>query len=100
MLAVAAHRQKQGGDKYSNTTFINGDVLHLNETEELQGSQFDVINVASALVLFPDPKGAIEHWVDFLKPGGAIAMDTTHPRNLISGMVLERVARRLELPMP
>jgi ubiquinone/menaquinone biosynthesis C-methylase UbiE len=100
MLAVAAYRQEQGGDKYSNTTFLKGDVLHLDETEELKGRQFDVITVASALVLFPDPKAAIEHWVEFLKPGGIIAMDATHPRNLISGMVLERVARRLELPIP
>jgi ubiquinone/menaquinone biosynthesis C-methylase UbiE len=100
MLAVAAHRQKHGGDRYSNITFLEGDVLHLDETEELRGRQFDVITVSSALVLFPDPKAAIEHWAKFLKPGSLIAMDATHPRNLISGMVLERVARRLELPIP
>jgi len=100
MLAVATHRKTQGGDKYANTTFIKGDVLHLDETEELKGKQFDVITLASALVLFPDPQAAIEHWVGFLKPGGVIALDATHPRNLVSGMVLERVARRLELPVP
>jgi ubiquinone/menaquinone biosynthesis C-methylase UbiE len=100
MLAVAAQRQKQGGDKYSNITFLEGDVLHMGEIEQLKGKQFDVITVASALVLFPDPKAAIEHWTEFLKPGGVIAMDATHPRNLISGMVLERVARRLDLPIP
>ncbi|KAF1831201.1 S-adenosyl-L-methionine-dependent methyltransferase [Decorospora gaudefroyi] len=100
MLAVAAHRQKQGGDRYSNITFLKGDVLHLEETEELKGRQFDVITVASALVLFPDPKAAIEHWTQLLKPRGIIAMDATHPRNLVSGMVLERVARRLELRIP
>lgn len=99
MLAVATHRKTHGGDKYANTTFLQGDVLHLEETEELKGKQFDVITVASALVLFPDPKAAIEHWVEFLKPGGVIAMDATHPRNLVSGMVLERVARRLGLPI-
>ncbi|CAN9363611.1 unnamed protein product [Alternaria alternata] len=80
--------------------FLKGDALHLDETEELRGKQFDVITVASALVLFPNPKTAIEHWTEFLKPGGVIAMDATHPRNLVSGMVLERVARRLELPIP
>ncbi|KNG52591.1 protein-l-isoaspartate(d-aspartate) o-methyltransferase [Stemphylium lycopersici] len=100
MLAVATHKKTQGGDKYANTTFLMGDVLHLDETEELKGKQFDVITVASALVLFPDPKAAIEHWAGFLKPGGVIAMDATHPRNLVSGMVLERVARRLQLPIP
>jgi ubiquinone/menaquinone biosynthesis C-methylase UbiE len=100
MLAVATHKQKQAGGKFANVTFLQGDVLHLDETDELKGKTFDVITVASALVLFPDPKAAIEHWAGFLKPGGVIAMDATHPRNLVPGMVLERVARRLDLPIP
>lgn len=100
MLAVAGYKKNQGGDKYANVEFVKGDVLHLEETEELKGKTFDVITVASALVLFPDPKAAIEHWAGYLKPGGVIAMDATHPRNLVSGMVLERVARRLDLPIP
>ncbi|KAF1940909.1 S-adenosyl-L-methionine-dependent methyltransferase [Clathrospora elynae] len=100
MLAVAAHKQKQGGEKYSNVTFLKGDILHLDEMEELRGRTFDVITVASALVLFPDTIAAIEHWAEFLKPAGVIAMDATHPRNLVPGMVLERVARRLDLPIP
>ncbi|CAO2649276.1 Nn.00g066610.m01.CDS01 [Neocucurbitaria sp. VM-36] len=100
MLAVAAHKKKLGGDKYSNVSFIKGDILHLDETEEVKGRTFDVITVASALVLFPDPKAAVEHWSAYLKPGGMIAMDATHPRNLVPGMVLERVARRLDLPIP
>lgn len=100
MLAVAARKQTLGGEKFANLSFIKGDILHLDETEELKGRKFDVITVASALVLFPDPKAAIEHWSEYLKPGGVIAADATHPRNLISGMVLERVARRLDLQLP
>jgi|SRR5690242_7963168 len=100
MLDVAKFKQRKAGDQYSNITFLEGDVLHLQEVEALKGTTFDVITVASALVLFPDPKAAIEHWSQFLKPGGIIALDATHPRNLVAGMVLERVARRLELPMP
>ena len=100
MLDVARFKQRKAGDKYSNVTFLEGDVLHLEELEMLKGKTFDVITLASALVLFPDPKAAIEHWSQFLKPGGIIAVDATHPRNLIPGMVLERVARRLSLPMP
>lgn len=100
MLEVALFKQRKAGDKYSNVTFLKGDVLYLEELEVLKGRTFDVITVASALVLFPDPKAAIEHWSQFLKPDGVIALDSTHPRNLISGMVLERVARRLELPIP
>ncbi|KAF1915598.1 S-adenosyl-L-methionine-dependent methyltransferase [Ampelomyces quisqualis] len=100
MLAVATRKQEQDAEKYSNVTFHNGDILHLEETMALQGKTFDVITVASALVLFPDPNAAIEHWSKYLKPGGVLAVDATHPRNLVSGMVLERVARRLDLPMP
>ncbi|XPS99014.1 hypothetical protein M3J09_008199 [Ascochyta lentis] len=100
MLGVAESKKKKAGDKFSNVTFLEGDVLHLEEINALKGRTFDVITVASALVLFPDPKAAIEHWSQFLKPGGILALDATHPRNLVAGMVLERVARRLELPIP
>lgn len=100
MLGVAQFKQRKASDKYSHITFLEGDVLHLEELDALKEKLFDVITVASALVLFPDPKAAIEHWSRFLKPGGIIALDATHPRNLVAGMVLERVARRLELPIP
>jgi ubiquinone/menaquinone biosynthesis C-methylase UbiE len=100
MLGVANFKKRKAGDQYSNVTYLKGDVLQLEEIEALRGKAFDIITVASALVLFPDPKVAIEHWSQFLKPGGFIALDATHPRNLVAGMVLERVARRLELPIP
>ncbi|KAJ4322168.1 hypothetical protein N0V94_002516 [Neodidymelliopsis sp. IMI 364377] len=100
MLGVANFKKRKAGDKYANVTYLEGDVLQLEEIEALRGKAFDIITVASALVLFPDPKAAIEHWSQFLKPGGCIALDATHPRNLVAGMVLERVARRLELPIP
>ena len=100
MIAIAARKNEHYGEKYTNVSFHKGDVLHLQETEAIKGQTFDIITVASALVLFPDPKAAIEHWSGYLKPGGIIALDATHPRNLVSGMVLERVARRLELPIP
>ncbi|UPX12279.1 uncharacterized protein EKO05_0002834 [Ascochyta rabiei] len=100
MLGVAEFKKKKAGDKFSNVTFLEGDVLHLEDIDALREKTFDIITVASALVLFPDPKAAIEHWSQFLKPGGILALDATHPRNLVAGMVLERVARRLELPIP
>lgn len=100
MLTIAAQKQRHTRDKFDNVRFIQGDILHLEETDELKGRQFDVITIASALVLFPDPKAAVEHWSKYLKPGGVIAADATHPRNLISGMVLERSARRLGLSVP
>jgi ubiquinone/menaquinone biosynthesis C-methylase UbiE len=100
MLAIASQKKAQSGDKYANMSLYKGDILHLEETEALTGRTFDVISVSSALVLFPDTKAAIEHWSTYLKPGGILAVDATHPRNLVSGMVLERVARRLNLPIP
>jgi ubiquinone/menaquinone biosynthesis C-methylase UbiE len=100
MLAIARRKKEHGDDKYSNVSLYQGDILHLDETDGLQGRTFDVITVCSALVLFPDPKAAIEHWSKYLKPGGVLAADATHPRNLVSGMVLERVARRLGLAIP
>ncbi|KAF2031344.1 S-adenosyl-L-methionine-dependent methyltransferase [Setomelanomma holmii] len=100
MLAIAMRKKEQGVDKYAHVTLHRGDILHLYETEALKGRKFDIITVASALVLFPDPKAAIEQWSGYLKPGGILAVDATHPRNLVSGMVLDRVARRLDLPIP
>jgi ubiquinone/menaquinone biosynthesis C-methylase UbiE len=100
MLGVAQFKARKAGDKYANVAFLKGDVLHLEELDDLKDVKFDVITVASALVLFPDPKAAIEHWSHFLKPGGTLALDATHPRNLVAGMVLERVARRLDLEVP
>ncbi|CBY00785.1 hypothetical protein IAQ61_011692 [Plenodomus lingam] len=100
MLAIATRKQEQVGDKYANVQFIEGDILRLDRVEELKDRLFDVITVASALVLLPDPITALVHWFKYLKPGGVIAADATHPRNLVSGMVLERTARRLELPIP
>ncbi|KAF1971794.1 S-adenosyl-L-methionine-dependent methyltransferase [Bimuria novae-zelandiae CBS 107.79] len=100
MLRVAELKKKKEEEKYSNVEFHHGDVLKLQEIEAVKGKQFDVITIASALVLFPDPQTAIEHWSEYLKPGGIIALDSTHPRNLIAGMVLERTARRLDLQVP
>ncbi|KAI8941006.1 hypothetical protein NX059_002253 [Plenodomus lindquistii] len=100
MLAIASRKQAHAGTKYANTQFIQGDILHLDEILELKDQLFDVITIASALVLLPDPVVALERWWKYLKPGGVIAADATHPRNLVSGMVLERTARRLGLPVP
>ena len=100
MLRVAEFKKKKETEKYDNVQFHQGDILNLQNIEAIAGKQFDVITIASALVLFPDPKAAIEHWAEYLKPGGVIALDSTHPRNLIAGMVLERTARRLDLQVP
>jgi ubiquinone/menaquinone biosynthesis C-methylase UbiE len=100
MLDIAAYKKSQEPQKYANVKLYKNDILHLEGLAALKEKTFDIITVASALVLFPDPKAAIEHWASFLKPGGTIVLDSTHPRNLVSGLVLERTARRLDLPVP
>jgi ubiquinone/menaquinone biosynthesis C-methylase UbiE len=100
MLRVAEFKKRKEAEKYANVEFYQGDILKLQDIEAVKGKKFDLITVSSALVLFPDPKAAIEHWTEYLKPGGTFAVDSTHPRNLVPGMVLERVARRLDLQVP
>lgn len=100
MLQQAIAKKERQKSKSSNVDFFQGDVLALDTVEGLQDQRFDVITIASALVLFPDPVAAIQHWADYLKPGGIIAMDSTHPRNLVAGIVLERTAKRLGVSMP
>lgn len=100
MLRVAEFKQRKQPEKYANVEFHQGDILKLQDIEALKDKQFDIVTVSSALVLFPDPKAAIEHWTALLKPGGIFVVDSTHPRNLVPGMVLERVARRLDLTVP
>ena len=56
--------------------------------------------LASAFALFPDPKAALKHWTKYLKPGGIITLDVTHPKNLASGNVIERVASCMWVPIP
>ena len=100
MLSNAQAKKQAAGDKYTNVELYKGDILNLDVIEGVKGQKFDLITLASALVLLPDPHAAVEYWTSYLKPGGVIATDSTHPRNLVSGIVLERTARRLGLPVP
>ncbi|KAF2733476.1 S-adenosyl-L-methionine-dependent methyltransferase [Polyplosphaeria fusca] len=100
MLQRAMAKKQRESARFAHVEFHEGDILSLNTIEPLQGQKFDVITVASALVLFPDPVAAIRHWAGYLNPGGIVAMDSTHPKNLVAGIVLERTAKRLGMEMP
>ena len=100
MVSIARAKKSSAGTQYDHVDLVEADIQDLGSVSELMGERFDVITVASALVLFPDPKKAVEHWARWLVPGGVLAVDATHPRNLVSGMVLELTARRLNLPLP
>lgn len=98
MLAQA--HAKLDGHTLNNIYFHQHSITELDSLPELQEQTFDAITCASALVLLPQPEAAIKQWAKYLKPGGRLITDATHPRVLLPGMVLERVGRILNLPVP
>lgn len=69
------------------------------EAGVVRGS-FDVVLCSCAFVLLHDPARVVAHWREFLKPGGAMAIDVTHEHNLRAGLVLEKVAREMGVDWP
>ncbi len=98
MLAEA--EAKKSTHSLQNVTFHKHSITDLNSLESIKGQRFDLISCCSALVLLPQPGDALKHWVTYLKPGGRLIIDVTHPQNLTSGIVFERVGLILERPMP
>lgn len=90
----------EGGRDLGDVTIFTGDITKLDEISELKGRKFDAITCCSALVLLDSPITAIKHWTTYLKPGGYLITEATHPRNLIDGMVAERTFIRLGLQPP
>lgn len=100
MLAQAKAKKEREPEKYRNVELFEGNVLSLETIKGVDEGSFDVITMASAIVLFPDPKAAVKYWTKFLKPGGVLAIDSTHPKNLIVGRVLEITGRKMGLDIP
>lgn len=98
MLAQAHAKLKD--HTLENVQFHKHSITELDSLPELQEHTFDAITCASALVLLPGPESAIKQWAKYLKPGGRLITDATHPRVLLPGMVLERVGRIMNLPVP
>lgn len=98
MLAQAHAKLKD--HTADNIQFYNHSITDLDSLPQLHGRTFDAITCASALVLLPQPEAAIKQWTKYLKPGGRLITDATHPRVLLPGIVLERVGRSLNLPVP
>ena len=97
---LAQGHAKLKGNTLDTIKFYNHSITELDSLSELQEQSFDAITCASALVLLPYPEAAIKQWVRYLKPGGRLITDATHPRVLLPGIVLERVGRALDLPVP
>lgn len=83
-----------------NVSFHKHSITELDTLEAVKDKKFDLIICCSALVLLRDPAQAVKHWTTFLKPGGRLVTDVTHPNNLISGTVFEHVGNRLGCPLP
>lgn len=95
MLAQAKKKLDQKPVK--GVSFHQHSITELDTLEVLQGTKgtFDLITCASALVLLPNPAGAVKEWASYLKPGGKLITDVTHIGNQVVGVIYERVGRRL-----
>lgn len=91
---------KKSKHRYQNVEFHNHSITDLDTLTAIKDKKFDLITCCSALVLLPEPQQALKQWVSFLKPGGRLITDATHPNNLISGLVFERVGNALQRPLP
>lgn len=98
MLAEAQAKFKDHA--HSNVRLHQHSITELKSLEELRDRKFDAITCASALVLLPRPGAALKQWMKYLKPGGRLITDVTHPRVLLPGIVLERVGQALDLHIP
>lgn len=98
MLAEA--RTKLERRDLENVQLYQHSITDLTSLSELHSRAFDVISCASALVLLPDPEEALKQWTQYLKPGGRLITDATHPRTFLPGIVLERVGGGLDVTVP
>lgn len=98
MLAEA--ETKRSMHRPPNVTFHRHSITELDSLAALRGRQFDVITCCSALVLFPYPGDVLKHWVPYLKSGGRLIVDVTHPQNLTAGIICEKVGNLLSRPVP
>ncbi|KAK5742676.1 hypothetical protein LTR17_003208 [Elasticomyces elasticus] len=91
---------KRAANESGAVRFYQHSITDLDGLPELEGKQFDATICASALVLLQDPSNAIRQWTRFLKPGGRLVMDVTHPASQISLITFERVGRALGRHLP
>lgn len=98
MLAVAQEKLKS--HKPHNIEFHEHSITDLGALKAIRRGSFDVIICASAMVLLDDPAHALRTWVDYLRPGGRLVVDVTHPQSQLAHITLERVGLALGEPLP
>ena len=98
MLAEA--ERKKTDHTTQNVSFYQHSITELDSLDAVKDKQFDLISCCSALVLLENAGQALKHWTTYLKPGGRLIVDATHPNNLITWLVFERVGKILQRPIP
>ncbi|RHZ43253.1 class I SAM-dependent methyltransferase [Aspergillus thermomutatus] len=102
MLEVARRKAQATG---SRVTFYQHDIsdltgLNLNPGGEGGGmGQFDLVTCAAALVLLPDPLGAIRHWASLLREGGRLVTDVAARDVHVPARIFERIGPELGLSL-
>jgi ubiquinone/menaquinone biosynthesis C-methylase UbiE len=91
---------KSKGIEMGNVQFFNHDITDLDSLDAIHGKTFDAITCCSALVLLDNPFEVVLNWTKYLKPGGKLITDAQHPKNITSGIALERVSVRLGIQSP
>ena len=100
MLAQAKVKKERESNDFSNVRLYQHDITNLKDIPEIREDSFDFVICASALVLLEDPQAAVNSWSKYLKRGGKLITDASHPHNQIDGMVIERVGLRLGMRVP
>lgn len=100
MLGQLRERQGREAGLGGRIRTFQHDVTDLRGVPGLEKGSFDAILCSCAFVLFEDPAAVVAHWREYLRPGGLMAIDVTHERNLRPGLVLEQVARRMGVKFP
>lgn len=83
-----------------NVQFYLHSITDLDSLDAIKGKTFDVVICCSALVLLEDATAALKHWTSYMKPGGRLVTDVTHPMNLAAGTAFERVGHKLGKLVP
>ncbi|KAI0543821.1 S-adenosyl-L-methionine-dependent methyltransferase [Xylaria curta] len=102
MLQGARARQSRELELGSRIKFIYHDVTSLDTCAELQDLRgtFDFLICSCAFVLFEDPAAVVRAWRPWLKDGGRMVIDITHEKNLIQGVLMEKVTAKFGLKWP
>lgn len=104
MLEVARGKAQRTG---SRVTFYQHDISNLSDLDlnpnpggqDDGAGQFDLITCAAALVLLPDPLGAIRSWAELLRNGGKLVTDVAARDVHVPARIFEWIGPQLGLSL-